>query len=132
MAQVIAAEMPAGWVSAQFRAGRALLLVDGLDELEPARRLEARHWLEQMVTAYGDARFVVSAPTVRRGRGLAGRVSPILRNHGARLPGQMTPSDAPGSEMRTPIHSTGSQSAKWPSSTSSRTPRASGTMTATE
>lgn len=61
VAKVIAAEMPPGWVGEVFRAGRALLLVDGVNELEPVRRLEAREWLEQLTAAYSDARVVVSA-----------------------------------------------------------------------
>jgi hypothetical protein len=61
VAGVIAAEMPPGWVSARLRAGRAMLLVDGLDELEPARRREARAWLDQLVGAYPGTRVVVSA-----------------------------------------------------------------------
>jgi hypothetical protein len=61
VAEVIAAEKPDGWVTSLLGAGRAIVLVDGLDELEPARRLEAREWLEHLVGAYDDVRFVVSA-----------------------------------------------------------------------
>jgi NACHT domain len=61
VARVIAAETPPGWVGDRFRAGRAVLLVDGVDELEPTRRLQAREWLEQLVTAYDSLRVVVSA-----------------------------------------------------------------------
>lgn len=60
-ANVIAAEMPDGWSAGRFAAGRALLLVDGVDELEPARRLEARRWIDQVTTAYPGTRLVVSA-----------------------------------------------------------------------
>jgi len=59
--RVIAAEMPSTWAAQLFRDGRALLLVDGVDELEPERRRGAREWLEQIVTAYDDVRVVVSA-----------------------------------------------------------------------
>lgn len=61
VANVIAAEMPRGWAAEQFVAGRALLLVDGVDELAPPRRARAREWLEQIVSAYGDVQVVVSA-----------------------------------------------------------------------
>jgi len=60
-ASVIAAEMPDGWAAEVFRAGRALVLVDGVDELEPARRLEARQWIDHLITAYPGIRLVVSA-----------------------------------------------------------------------
>lgn len=60
-ASVITAEMPDGWAAEVFRAGRALVLVDGVDELEPARRLEARQWIDHLITAYPDIRLVVSA-----------------------------------------------------------------------
>lgn len=59
-ADVIAAEMPPGWATEQFRNGRGLLLVDGVDEVQPARRREVREWLKQLVTAYPEARFVVT------------------------------------------------------------------------
>jgi hypothetical protein len=61
VAGVIAAEMPPGWATTQCLEGRALLLVDGVDELEQARRPDVREWLRQMVAAYPDIRVVVSA-----------------------------------------------------------------------
>jgi hypothetical protein len=46
VAEVIAGEAPDGWVRKQFRDGRALLLVDGVDELVAERRVDVRAWLE--------------------------------------------------------------------------------------
>ncbi|MQA08574.1 MAG: NACHT domain-containing protein [Pseudonocardiaceae bacterium] len=59
-AGVLAGEQPRGWVSALLRTGRAMLLVDGVDELLPARRDKVRRWLADLVRAYPDARYVVS------------------------------------------------------------------------
>jgi NACHT domain len=59
-AKVLAGEMPARWASERFRAGRVLLLVDGLDELPRERRLAAREWLAQLAEEYADARYVVT------------------------------------------------------------------------
>lgn len=59
-APVLAEEKPDRWVVGRFRDGRALLLVDGIDELGSERRAEAAQWLEDLVAAYPDARYVVS------------------------------------------------------------------------
>jgi hypothetical protein len=59
-ATVMAEEAPPGWVAEQFRTGRALLLVDGVDELVAARRAAVREWLEQLVSLYPQARYVVT------------------------------------------------------------------------
>ncbi|MEU7528903.1 NACHT domain-containing protein [Saccharothrix sp. NPDC042600] len=59
-APVLAEEKPDRWVVGRFRDGRALLLVDGIDELGSERRAEAGQWLADLVAAYPDARYVVS------------------------------------------------------------------------
>lgn len=60
----IADEMPPGWVRRTLADGRALVLVDGIDELPEAERAPARVWLRELTTAYPDARYVVtSRPT---------------------------------------------------------------------
>jgi DNA-directed RNA polymerase specialized sigma24 family protein len=59
-AKAAAHGMPRGWASELFRAGRALLLVDGVDELTSPRRAETRAWLEQLVSAYPQARYIVT------------------------------------------------------------------------
>jgi hypothetical protein len=60
VAEVLTGEMPTGWVSDRLAAGAALVLVDGVDELEPARRDEAKAWLAQLAGAYPAARIVVT------------------------------------------------------------------------
>lgn len=60
LAPVLDNAKPAGWVHDLFAAGRAVLLVDGLDELVAERRDGAKRWLEMVVRAYPEARYIVS------------------------------------------------------------------------
>ncbi|MER6911050.1 NACHT domain-containing protein [Streptomyces sp. NPDC000594] len=55
---------PAGWAERVLTAGRALLLVDGLDELPRAEREGARIWLTGLIDRYEGIRVLV---TVRPG-----------------------------------------------------------------
>ncbi|RAS68464.1 NACHT domain-containing protein [Lentzea atacamensis] len=57
----IADEMPKGWVQGLLRSGRAVVLVDGVDELPSARRLEVRNWLKDIVEQFPAARFIVTS-----------------------------------------------------------------------
>ncbi|MEU7883804.1 NACHT N-terminal Helical domain 1-containing protein [Microbispora bryophytorum] len=57
----IADEMPKGWVQEQLRAGRALVLVDGLDELPKAGRAKARSWLQELIAAFPGSRYLVTS-----------------------------------------------------------------------
>ncbi|WP_033261702.1 NACHT domain-containing protein [Amycolatopsis vancoresmycina] len=56
----IADEMPPGWVHRQLRHGRAVVLVDGLDEVPDERRREVHEWLRELVGTFPRARFVVT------------------------------------------------------------------------
>ncbi|MEV8537268.1 NACHT domain-containing protein [Streptomyces sp. NPDC051211] len=53
--------MPAAWVDRQLAAGRALLLVDGVDELPAAERRAVREWLRGLLYAYPEIRVVVTS-----------------------------------------------------------------------
>jgi NACHT domain len=57
----IAGELPTGWVQQQLREGRAVVLVDGVDELSPERRQEAREWLRELVSTFPRSRYVVTS-----------------------------------------------------------------------
>ena len=59
-APAIEGERPPGWATAAFAAGRALLLVDGVDELAAERRAQVQDWIERLVDAYPEARYVVT------------------------------------------------------------------------
>lgn len=53
--------MPPGWVHRRLGSGRALLLVDGVDELVPAQRRGVRTWLRGLLAAYPKLRVVVTS-----------------------------------------------------------------------
>lgn len=57
----LAGLMPRAWVHRRLRSGRALLLVDGVDEVTSAERQAVRHWLKEIVTDFRDIRVVVTS-----------------------------------------------------------------------
>ncbi|MFI5906313.1 NACHT domain-containing protein [Dactylosporangium sp. NPDC051541] len=57
----IADEMPPGWVHSLLRHGSAVVLVDGVDELPDRQREEARSWLDELVSTFPDARYVITS-----------------------------------------------------------------------
>lgn len=59
-APMLKGEKPDNWVSHLFLKGRAILLVDGLDELVADERNGVKRWLEMFVRSYPKARYVVS------------------------------------------------------------------------
>lgn len=62
IAGLIANDMPPGWVHEKLRNGRALVLIDGLDELAAGRvRQGARDWLAQLISTFPRARYVVTS-----------------------------------------------------------------------
>ncbi|GLY91245.1 NACHT domain-containing protein [Actinoallomurus iriomotensis] len=61
VAAPLAGLAPPGWAHRVLSAGRGLLLVDGVDELPPARRPAVRDWLRGLLTLYPDLRTVVTS-----------------------------------------------------------------------
>ncbi len=60
-------EMPVGWVHGLLRAGRALVLVDGVDEMPEGQRDQVREWLGELIGNFSGARYVItSRPTAIR------------------------------------------------------------------
>ncbi|WP_394613415.1 NACHT domain-containing protein [Lentzea sp. JNUCC 0626] len=57
----LAGIMPPGWVHRVLRAGKGLLLVDGVDEVPPHKRQKVREWLRELAQAFPSARVVVTA-----------------------------------------------------------------------
>jgi hypothetical protein len=57
----VSGAMPPGWVHDQLGSGRALVLIDGIDEVPESNRTQVRQWLKDLVGAYGESRFVVSS-----------------------------------------------------------------------
>ncbi|MFJ3833438.1 NACHT domain-containing protein [Streptomyces sp. NPDC090046] len=68
----LAGEAPEGWEGRVLRDGRALLLVDGIDEIPEAERERARDWLADLITACpGNRWLVTSRPSAVRQNWLA-------------------------------------------------------------
>ena len=56
--------MPEGWAHRQLESGRALVLVDGVDELSDDDRKRAKDWLADLTSTFNASHFVVtSRPT---------------------------------------------------------------------
>ncbi|MFG3493406.1 NACHT domain-containing protein [Streptomyces sp. NPDC047928] len=51
---------PAGWAESLLASGRALVLVDGVDEVPTRLRRRTEDWLRQLITAFPRARYVVT------------------------------------------------------------------------
>ncbi|MFC8283816.1 NACHT domain-containing protein [Streptomyces cyaneofuscatus] len=51
---------PEGWAGRVLESGRALLLVDGLDEVPPEDREQAHAWLSQLLARYPETRCVAT------------------------------------------------------------------------
>lgn len=60
-AGVLAGEKPAGWVSDLLRAGRAIVLVDGVDEVSDAARAATEEWLRDLCRSYARSVYVVTS-----------------------------------------------------------------------
>ncbi|MFG2916413.1 NACHT domain-containing protein [Kitasatospora sp. NPDC048298] len=56
----LASAQPAGWADRVLHGGRALLLVDGLDEVPQAQRARTRDWLSELLAAYPRVRVLAT------------------------------------------------------------------------
>lgn len=56
----LAEHAPRGWVTGLLESGRAIVLVDGIDELPAGRREDARRWLRTLLAEFPDCRYVVT------------------------------------------------------------------------
>ncbi len=56
----VAGSQPGGWADRVLASGRALLLVDGLDEIPDREREQARRWLRDLLDAFPDNRWLVT------------------------------------------------------------------------
>ncbi|MFD9290365.1 NACHT domain-containing protein [Streptomyces sp. NPDC060030] len=69
----IAALQPAGWFDRVLRAGRGLILIDGIDEIPEDDRNDARRWLREPISTYpGNRWLVTSRPSAVREHWLSG------------------------------------------------------------
>ncbi|MBM7171479.1 NACHT domain-containing protein [Streptomyces sp. G44] len=68
----LAGTQPAGWEARVLAAGRALVLIDGIDEIPDAERARTRAWLTDLIDAYpGNHWLVTSRPSAVRADWLA-------------------------------------------------------------
>jgi Leucine-rich repeat (LRR) protein/energy-coupling factor transporter ATP-binding protein EcfA2 len=56
----LADHLPQGWTVNKLRSGRAVVMIDGLDEVSETKRSSAFDWLENLLTLYPDAIYIVS------------------------------------------------------------------------
>ncbi|MFF3394692.1 NACHT domain-containing protein [Streptomyces sp. NPDC002669] len=59
-ARLVVDRAPEGWVGRVLESGRALLLVDGLDEVPAEDREQAHQWLSRLLDRYPDIRCVAT------------------------------------------------------------------------
>ncbi|MFD6887042.1 NACHT domain-containing protein [Streptomyces sp. NPDC059957] len=72
-ATALKGQAPEGWEDRVLRAGRGLVLVDGIDEIPEGERARARDWLVDLFAAYPHNRWLVtSRPSAVRQDWLAG------------------------------------------------------------
>ncbi|MFG2498705.1 NACHT domain-containing protein [Streptomyces sp. NPDC048441] len=83
----VSGEQPTGWAERVLRARRAVLLVDGIDEIAADRREAARRWLRELVRAFpGNLWLVTSRPSAVPERWLSSQgfseltLSPMTRD----------------------------------------------------
>jgi len=57
----ITAEMPAGWVQGLLRQGQALVLIDGIDEMQESLRPAFRRWIRDLVSEFPRAHYVLTS-----------------------------------------------------------------------
>jgi NACHT domain/Leucine Rich repeats (2 copies) len=60
-APLIIGTMPKGWVHTVLRSGKAIILVDGVDELSAAQREETHTWLKELTATYPNCRFIITS-----------------------------------------------------------------------
>jgi hypothetical protein len=53
--------LPQGWAKSVFAAGRALVLIDGLDELPEKQRASAQMWLADLTSVYRTCHYVYTS-----------------------------------------------------------------------
>lgn len=61
VAPTIAGTMPDQWVHKQLDIGRAVVLVDGLDEVTQQRRGDVHKWLEDLISVFPNPNYILTA-----------------------------------------------------------------------
>ncbi|MET8527424.1 NACHT domain-containing protein [Micromonospora sp. NPDC005172] len=61
VAPALSYEAPSTWMASVMRSGRALILIDGVDELPRSRRGDVWIWLHDLVVTYPEATYVITS-----------------------------------------------------------------------
>ena len=61
VAPAIADTMPKGWVHAVLKSERAIVLIDGVDEIPAFQREDVSTWLKDLAETYPAARFIIAS-----------------------------------------------------------------------
>jgi len=61
VAPAIAGAMPQGWVHQRLHSGRAVIMIDGVDEVIDSRRDAVRRWVKELVGTFPNCRFIVTS-----------------------------------------------------------------------
>ncbi|GAA4532722.1 NACHT N-terminal Helical domain 1-containing protein [Amycolatopsis samaneae] len=68
VAPSLAGKMPPDWTRRILNSGKAMILVDGVDEVGASHRREIRNWLNELTLTFPKARFVVTSRTAAADR----------------------------------------------------------------
>ena len=61
LAPEISGLMPRGWVHNYLQSGSAVILVDGMDEVPEQERAAVRNWLDRLIDAYPENRYILTS-----------------------------------------------------------------------
>ncbi|MGW3994055.1 NACHT domain-containing protein [Amycolatopsis sp. NPDC004772] len=84
LAPSLSARKPSRWCTALLASGRAIVLIDGLDELPVSRRPAVQNWLDELLSAFPENVFIISGrpaalrhPGFRLGRYSMAQLEPM-------------------------------------------------------
>ncbi|MDQ7804223.1 NACHT domain-containing protein [Amycolatopsis sp. A133] len=84
VASILSARKPSRWCTALLASGRAIVLIDGLDELPVSRRPAVQSWLDDLLSTFPENVFIISGrpaalrhPGFRLGRYRRAQLEPM-------------------------------------------------------
>ncbi len=58
---VLSEQAPQGWVKDLLSSGRAVILVDGVDELQSSKRAKVKEWLEELLGLFPNSKYIITS-----------------------------------------------------------------------
>ena len=58
---MLVGNLPDGWITIQLQTSRALILIDGVDELPQNRREDLLKWLDDLVFTFPNSRYIITS-----------------------------------------------------------------------